>query len=208
MAKTHLYIKNMCCDRCIEVVRKLLKSAGYKAVSVIVGEVVISKSLSQSDLHKINEQLHTRGFDIADKNNDKIVIRIQALLFKYLNEIASKDVKPKKLSTYLAEMMQRNYHHLSHIFSTDSAMTIEKYYLRLKIEKAKELIINDELSLSDIAYELGYSSQQTFSTQFKKQTGKTPGEYKINPVPERIHKDKLLPQNFKQHSYTNKQFKN
>ena len=130
MATTHLYIKNMCCDRCIEVVGKLLKSARYKPVSVIVGEVVIAKSLTQNDIHKINEQLHTRGFDIADKNNDKIVIRIQALLFKYLNEISGKDVKPKKLSAYLAEMMQRNYHHLSHIFSADSGMTIEKYYVR------------------------------------------------------------------------------
>ena len=207
MTTTHLYIKNMCCDRCIEVIRKLLKSAGYKPVSVIVGEVVIAKSLSQNDLHKINEQLHTRGFDIADKNNDKIVIRIQSLLFKYLNEISGKDVKPKKISTYLAEMMQRNYHHLSRIFSTDSGMTIEKYYIRLKIEKAKELIINDELSLSDIAYELGYSSQQTFITQFKKQTGKTPGEYKINPLPARVHRDKLGSQNFKQHSHGKKHVK-
>ncbi|MEO5999854.1 MAG: AraC family transcriptional regulator [Chitinophagaceae bacterium] len=207
MATTHLYIKNMCCNRCIEVVGKLLKSARYKPVSVIVGEVVIAKNLTPNDIHKINEQLHTRGFDIADKNNDKIVIRIQALLFRYLNEVSGKDGKHKKLSTYLAEMMQRNYHHLSHVFSTDSAMTIEKYYIRLKIEKAKELIINDELSLSDIAYELGYSSQQTFSTQFKKQTGKTPGEYKIDPLPARVHRDKLVSQNLKQHSYAKKHTK-
>ena len=207
MTTTHLYIKNMCCDRCIEIVSKLLKKAGFKPVSVIVGEVVIAKILSQNALHKIREQLHTRGFDIADKSDDKIVLRIQTLLFKYLNEVASKDKDGghKKLSTYLAEMMQRNYYHLSHIFSTNSGLTIEKYYIRLKIEKAKELIILNELSISGIAHEIGYSSQQTFSTQFKKETGKTPGEYRINPIPSRVHRDKLVPQNLKQHKYKNKQ---
>jgi len=198
----------MCCNRCIEIVGKLLKKAGYKPVSVIVGEIEIAKSLSQNALHKIREQLHTRGFDIAEKTDDKIVVRIQGLVFKYLNEITGKNDERKNLSTYLTELMQRNYYHLSHIFSINSGLTIEKYFIRLRIEKAKELIILDELSLSEIAWQLGYSSSQTFSTQFKKETGKTPGEYKINPVPARVHLDKLLPQNFKQHSYKNKQLKN
>ncbi len=198
----------MCCNRCIEIVGKLLKKAGYKPVSVIVGEIEIAKSLSQNALHKIREQLHTRGFDIAEKTDDKIVVRIQGLVFKYLNEITGKDDERRNLSTYLTELMQRNYYHLSHIFSINSGLTIEKYFIRLRIEKAKELIILDELSLSEIAWKLGYSSSQTFSTQFKKETGKTPGEYKINPVPARVHLDKLLPQNFKQHSYKNKQLKN
>lgn len=196
----------MCCSRCIEIVSKLLKKAGYKPVSVIVGEVVIAKILMENALQKIRQQLHTRGFDIAEKSEDKIVVRIQSLVFKYLDEIAGKDGGGrKKLSTYLTEMIQRNYYHLSHVFSTNSGLTIEKYYIRLKIEKAKELIILDELSLSDIAWQLGYSSSQTFSTQFKKKIGKTPGEYKINPVPARVHLDKLLPQNFKQHKHKNKQ---
>ncbi len=208
MKRSHLYIKNMCCNRCIEIVGKLLKKAGYKPVSVIVGEIEIAKSLSQNALHKIREQLHTRGFDIAEKTDDKIVVRIQGLVFKYLNEITGKDDERRNLSTYLTELMQRNYYHLSHIFSINSGLTIEKYFIRLRIEKAKELIILDELSLSEIAWKLGYSSSQTFSTQFKKETGKTPGEYKINPVPARVHLDKLLPQNFKQHSYKNKQLKN
>jgi AraC family transcriptional regulator len=76
MATSHLYIKNMCCNRCIEIVSKLLKKARYKPVSVIVGEVVIAKILTQNALHKIREQLHTRGFEIADKKYDKIVVRI------------------------------------------------------------------------------------------------------------------------------------
>lgn len=206
MITSYLYIKNMCCNRCIEIVSKLLKKAGYKPVSVIVGEVVIAKILTQNDLHKIREQLHTRGFDIADKSDDKTVVRIQSLLFKYLDEIAGKDSgKQKKLSTYLTEMMQRNYYHLSHIFSNNSGLTIEKYYIRLKIEKAKELIILSALSLSKIAWQLGYSSSQTFGTQFKKETGKTPGEYRINPIPARVHRDKLVSQDLKQNSYANKQ---
>lgn len=207
MTSSLLYIKNMCCNRCIMAVRKLLKDAGYNPVSVLIGEAVIAKNLSQKDVDRIREKLQDHDFDIAENNDDKIVVKIHALLCKYLDEVDDKNIIPQKLSAYLKEKMHRSYYYISRVFSSVTGVSIEKYYMQLKIERAKEFITNKELSLKEIAWQLGYNSQQTFSTQFKKETGKTPGEYKINPVPARVHLDKLIPQNFKQHSYKNKQVK-
>lgn len=198
MTTTYLNIKNMCCDRCIEVVRKLLGEIGYNPVSVAVGEVVIAQSLSPDDLQKIKEKLHTRGFGIAEKNNEKMVVKIHAALCTYVNELVNKESRLKKLSTFLPEVMHRSYYHLSRIFTSTTGVTIEKYFILLRMEKAKELITQDELSMAEIAIKLGYGSQQIFSTQFKKETGKTPSEYRQDPVPVRIHWDQLLPQHFKQ----------
>lgn len=200
MTTSFLYIKNMCCDRCIEIVRKLLSEGGYNPVSVVVGEVVIAQSLSTDDIHRIKQILQSRGFGIAEKNNEKIVIKIHAALCAFVNELANKNRSSEKLSSFLVETMRRSYYHLSRVFTSTTGLTIEKYFIRLRMEKAKELIIQDELSLGEIAMRLGYSSQQIFSTQFKKETGKTPSEYKIEPVPERIHWDHLLPQHFKQNA--------
>lgn len=200
MTTTYLNIKNMCCDRCIEVVRKLLQETGYNPVSVAVGEVVIAQTLSPDDLHKIKEKLHSRGFGIAEKNNEKVVVKIHAALCAYVNDLENKESGLKKLSTFLAEIMHRSYYHLSKIFTTTTGFTIERYFIRLRMEKAKELISQDELNMAEIALKLGYSSQQIFSTQFKKETGKTPGEYKTHPESKRIHWDELLPQHFKQNA--------
>ena len=198
MTTTYLNIKNMCCDRCIEIVRILLDEGGYKLVSVAIGEVVFAQSLSPSDLHRIKAKLQSHGFGIAEKNTEKMVVKIHSALCTYVNDLVNEDSGLKKLSTFLAEALHRSYYHLSRIFSVTTGFTIEKYFIRLKMEKAKELISQDELSIAKIALTLGYSSQQIFSTQFKKETGKTPSEYRQNPVPVRIHWDQLLPQHFKQ----------
>ena len=198
MTTTYLNIKNMCCDRCIEIVQKLLNEVGYDPVSVVVGEVVIGQSLTPEDVLTIKEILQSRGFGIAEKNNEKMVVKIHAALCIYVNELVNKERRMTKLSTFLAEVLHRSYYHLSKIFTTTTGFTIEKYFIRLRMEKAKELITQDELSIAEIAMKLGYSSQQIFSTQFKKETGKTPSEYRQDPVPVRIHWDQLLPQHFKQ----------
>lgn len=198
MTTTYLHIKNMCCDRCIGVVQSMLKKLGYSTVSVAVGEVVVAGTLSQNDIQKIKDKLIINGFDIAESSDEKIAVKIHAAVCRYINEEAYRDNGKKKLSAFLAEIMNRTYFSLSRIFSSVTGLTIEKYYVRLKMEKAKEMLVHDEYGLSDIAWQLGYGSQQTFNTQFKKETGKTPGEYKLHPVPARIHWDELLPQNFKQ----------
>jgi AraC family transcriptional regulator len=200
MTATCLQIKNMCCDRCIEVVRNLLQEAGYNPVSVVVGEASFVQNLSAHDVESIRHKLKSKGFAIAERSNEKITAKIHAAIVGYLNQVSNKDIISQKLSAYLSETLRQSYFQLSRRFTKTTGITIEKYFICLRMEKAKELLMNDELSIAEIAWQLGYSTPQIFSTQFKKETGKTPGEYRLKPVPRRIHWDKLLWQHFKQNA--------
>lgn len=198
MNATHLYIRNMCCDRCIETVKALFKKSEYKLLSVSLGQISVQNKLEPADVQKIEKLLNTQGFYIADQQAEKTIVKIHVLICHYVREMLSKEGNRMNLSAYLKQTLHRSYHHLSKTFSLETGMTIEKYFVRLKMERAKELLLENVESLSAIAWQLGYSSQQSLSTQFKKETGKTPGEYKLNPVPPRVHWDELLPQHFKQ----------
>lgn len=200
MTTTSLQIKNMCCDRCIEVVRNLLREAGYNPVSVVVGEAEFVQDLSVNDVESIRRKLKSKGFAIAERSNEKITVKIHAAICEYLNQISNGEDIPQKLSGFLSETLHQSYYQLSRRFTQTAGVTIEKYFISLRMEKAKELLMHDELSIAEIAWQLGYSTQQIFSTQFKKETGKTPGEYRLNPVPQRVHWDKLLWQHFKQNA--------
>ncbi|WP_068245853.1 helix-turn-helix transcriptional regulator [Hydrotalea flava] len=158
-----------------------------------LGEAVIAKHLGQDDLSAIRVAFNQYGFDIADKEEDKLVVKIHSHLCKYLNMAVTKERKQHpRLPAYLPELMHCNYNYLSKIFSDVTGVTIEKYYTRLKTEKAKELIVQRELCLADIALHLGYRSQQTFRTRFRKETGVSPDEYKLQPVSKKIQGKKLL----------------
>lgn len=198
MTNTHLYIRNMCCSRCIEIVKGMFKNSAYKLASVKVGEIVLQKKLTEADFEKIETLLKTRDFSIAERHAEKMVVQIHALLCHYVRENLIKGSKSTKLSAYLETEMHRSYYHLSKLFSTQTGLTIERYFLLLKMEKAKELLMEGVESITAIAWQLGYGSLQTFSTQFKKETGKTPGAYRLHPEPSRLHWDEVLPQHFKQ----------
>jgi AraC family transcriptional regulator len=200
MATTHLFIRNMCCNRCIDTVTQQLESVGYKPRSVCISEAKIAKEVSPVELERIAVALNTSGFELVSKPDDILVVQVQALLIKYLDDLLLKGVKNKKLSTYLTEKTSRSYYHISHVFSATTHTTIDRYFMLLKMEKAKELLSQEELSLSEVAWQLGYGSQQTFGTQFKKETGQSPGEYRIQPKQGRKKRDSLLPHHFKQHS--------
>jgi AraC family transcriptional regulator len=199
MAITHLFIRNMCCNRCIDTVTQHLKSVGHKPIVVGIGEAKLAKDLSVSELERIGKKLNESGFELATKPDAILVVQVQAVLISYLDGLLMKGAKSKKLSTYLSEKVGRSYYHISHVFSATAGTTIDRYFMLLKMEKAKELLSQEELGLSEIAWQLGYSSQQTFSTQFKKETGQTPGEYRLNPKKGRMKRDSLLAQHFKQH---------
>jgi AraC family transcriptional regulator len=173
---------------------------GYKPITVGIGAAKLAKDLSQGELEKIGNKLKESGFELATKHDDILVVKVQAILIDYLDDLLMKGAKSKKLSTYLSDKVGRSYYHISHVFSATAGATIDRYFMLLKMEKAKELLSQEELGLSEIAWQLGYSSQQTFSTQFKKETGQTPGEYRINPKKGRMKRDSLLSQHFKQHS--------
>lgn len=196
---THLYIRNMCCSRCIRIVEAMFRETQYKLSSVKVGEIVIHKKTSEGDLQNIEALLNTENFSIADRHAEKMVVKIHALLCQYVRENLSKSTNSATISVFLEKQLHRSYFHLSKLFSSEAGITIERYFLLLKMERAKELLIEGGETISSIAYELGYSTSQIFSTQFKKETGgKTPTQYRLNPVPHRTHWDEILPQHFKQ----------
>lgn len=204
MDTTHLHIKNMCCDRCVEVIMKLLKATKYKVISLTLGELVLKGKISSQDRYNIEQRLKDKGFSFTETYNEKMVSQVKALLLQYRDKLSVND-KPGKLSAFISGGMQMSFSHISRIFSQLEGITIEKYLLLLRMERAKELLIQTELSASEIGDRLGYSSPQSFTTQFGKETGKTPGEYRLNPAPARMHLDKLVYQDIKQKRRVSKQ---
>lgn len=205
MDTTHLHIKNMCCDRCVEVIMKLLKATKYKVISLTLGELVLKGKISNQDRYNIEQRLKDKGFSFTETYNEKMVSQVKALLLQYRDKLCVND-EPGKLSAFISGGMQISFSHISRIFSQLEGVTIEKYLLLLRMERAKELLIQTELSASEIGDRLGYSSPQSFTTQFGKETGKTPGEYRLDPAPARIHLDKLVYQDIKQKRRVDKQF--
>lgn len=204
MDTTHLHIKNMCCERCVEVIMKLLKATKYKIISITLGELVLKGKISSQDRYNIEQRLKDKGFSLTETYNEKLVSQVKALLLQYRDELSLND-RPGKLSAFITGGMQMSFSHISRIFSQLEGITIEKYLLLLRMERAKELLIQTELSASEIGDRLGYSSPQSFTTQFGKETGKTPGGYRLNPAPDRMHLDKLAYQDIKQKRRLDKQ---
>lgn len=171
-----LFIKNMVCDRCIQVVHEDLNHAGYKVRDVKLGKVILYKDVNDVDLNKINTILKDRGFELLESRSRQMIETIKNLIIDkvhYANE-------PLIINfSYLLENeLGTDYHYLSKLFSSIEGITIEKFIILQKIEKVKELLFYDELSLSEIAYKLGYSSVQHLSNQFKKAIGMSPSQYK------------------------------
>lgn len=204
MNTTHLHIKNMCCERCIEEILQLLKGTKYRVISITLGELVLKGKISSNDRYNIEQRLKGKGFLLTATYNEKMVTRVKALLHQYRDDLSAHD-KPGKLSAFISGNMQMSFSHISRIFSQLEGITIERNLLLLRMEKAKEMLIQKELSATEISDRLGYSSPQSFTTQFKKEMGKTPGEYRMNPVPARVHLDKLAYQYIKQRKHLSKQ---
>jgi len=171
-----LYIKNMVCNRCVMVVKGELEKMGYTPISVSLGEAELHSDLGESEKETINDHLKTLGFELMDDRKSKLIGQIKTLIIELVHRHNS-ELKTS-LSDYLSDKLHHDYTYLSNLFSTIEGTTIEKYYIAQKVEKVKELLVYDELTLSEIAYQLNYSSVAHLSTQFKKVTGLTPSHFK------------------------------
>jgi YesN/AraC family two-component response regulator len=177
MASTILHIKNMVCDRCIKVVNDELTKMGYSIKSIELGEVNLEDSLDRSDLDRIRQILTENGFELIDDRKSQLINRIKTLIIEFIHYDREKP-EHVNLSDFLAKELGHDYSYLSNLFSSVEVVTIEKYLILQKIEKVKELLVYNELSLNEISYQLGYSSVQHLSNQFKKITGLTPSHFK------------------------------
>jgi len=171
-----LHIKNMVCNRCKMVVKAELEGMGLKVLSVDLGEVTLDRKLTDKERLLADEILQKSGFSIIDDRKSQIIVKIKTLIVELVHQY-NNELKVN-LSDYLCSHLDHDYNYLSTLFSAVEGTTIEKYYIAQKIEKVKELLRYDELTLSEIAWQLNYSSVAHLSKQFKKATGLTPGFFK------------------------------
>jgi len=167
----------MVCKRCLKAVNDEFEKLNIPIKSISLGRVESSKPLEDKEMSALKKALEASGFEIIDDKRSKIVDNIKTLVIEITHH--NKEVeKHVNISDLLAQELNYDYSYLSHLFSTTEGITIEKYHILQKIEKAKELLVYDELSLKEIAYQLGYSSVQHLSNQFKKTTGLSPSHFK------------------------------
>ncbi|MFT5878554.1 MAG: AraC-like DNA-binding protein [Dokdonia sp.] len=158
------------------VVKSTLKKFGLVPVQVELGEVVLEENDISSIKEQLKQELQSFGFDLLDDKRTKTIEKIKNLIVDLVQNKNSN--LQLTLSDYLTKELHRDYSALSNLFSQVEGITIEKYYIFQKIEKVKELLVYDELTLSEIAFQLNYSSVAYLSNQFKKVTGLTPSHFK------------------------------
>ena len=171
-----LCIKNMVCSRCEMAVENELKKMEIPILSLKLGEVELSRNLEKSEIQLLAKNLNLLGFELLDDKTSKTIEKIKNLI---IDLVHYQNQKLKiNLSTYLSEEVSQDYNTLSNLFSETEGITIEHYFIAQKIEKTKELLIYNELTLSEIAIQLNYSNVSHLSNQFKKVTGFTPTNFK------------------------------
>jgi AraC-like DNA-binding protein len=171
---TTLYVKNMVCPRCIKVVREELTRLGLDVRSVVLGEVVVSASSDNLPLERIRAVLEENGFELIEDKRVKIIEKVKHAALKLAQNDHEKNPIKLKDSEFIAKEVGLEYHYLTTLFSSVENLTIEQYLIFQKIEHVKELLKYGELSLSEIAFKMGYSSVAHVSNQFKKVTGMSP----------------------------------
>jgi AraC-like DNA-binding protein len=145
---------------------------------VLIGEIHLDGTISQQQKVLLKTRLEEIGFELIDSHVSGLIEKIKKYVIrKARNEVDEKDQK-SKLSTYLSSYLNHEYTYLSSLFSSIEGRTIENYFIEQRIEKAKELIVYGQLTLSEIAFQLEYSSVAHLSSQFKKITGLTPTYFK------------------------------
>lgn len=184
-----LFIKNMVCNRCIKVVREELEKLGYIVLEISLGEVEIKEEPAVNDLAIIKNVLDKNGFELIEDRAAKLIENIKTVIVEYVHH--SKNDLSLNLSELIENKLLKDYSYLSTLFSSTENITIEHYFILQKIEKAKELLKYGDLTLSEIAYKLGYNSVNHLSSQFKKVTGMTASDFKKNTNLKRNPIDKV-----------------
>ncbi len=173
---TPLFIKNMVCNRCIMAVKSELDKLEIDPTDVQLGEVTLEKELTTQEKEKLSKALVSLGFEMIDDKKSRLIEKIKNTIIDLVHHQGNET--KTNLSDVLSSKLFHDYNYLSNLFSEVEGTTIEKYFIAQKIEKVKELLVYDELSLSEIAFRLNYSSVAYLSNQFKKVTGLSPSHFK------------------------------
>lgn len=171
-----LYIKNMVSIRCQMVVKSELERLGINYTKVEVGEVEIISKVSKDQLYSLAAALKLTGLELMVDNKLILVERVKTIIIDHIHN--SEGQLKINFSDFLSKKLNHNYNYLSNLFFEVKGTSIEQYFLSHKIEKVKELIVYDELNLTEIAWKLNFSSVSHLSNQFKKMTGLIPSHFK------------------------------
>ena len=171
-----LYIKNMACDCCKLLVKDEIEKLGLQPVHIDLGEAEIKGNVSDKQQEKLNGAIQKAGLEVVVNKKGILLEKIKKNIFEYVNE--SDEKQRISFSNYLVKNLPYDYAYLANFFSEMQATTIEQYLIALKIDKVKELIVLRDLTLTEIADKLHYSSVAHLSAQFKKVTGLTPTHFK------------------------------
>lgn len=171
-----VFIKNMVCERCKMVVKSELEKIGLHYSSVELGEAEIREDITATQKNLLDIALKKAGLELLDDGKSILVEKIKIVIIELVHH-TDKQIKTN-LSVYLSEKLCRDYTFLTNLFSEVEGISIERFYLAHRIEKVKELLVYDELNLTEIALKLHYSSVAHLSNQFKKITGLTPSHFK------------------------------
>lgn len=187
--ETILYIKNMVCDRCIMAVEDVLKNLGHEPAAVELGRAVLLGNIGADTKEKIRSSLARIGFELLDDKNLQTIEKIKSSVIALARQ--NSGTLPN-LSDFVAGRLGSDYSALSKLFSGYCGMTIERYYILQRVERVKELLFYGEMSLSEIAVKMNYSSVAYLSAQFKNVTGMTASQFRASKRNSRRPLDKIL----------------
>jgi len=181
-------IKNMVCPRCIEAVEHVFSSMG-KSVSVTLGQAVTVTPMTLEEKELVANKLKEKGFELLEDGKSALISQIKTKIVELVHHRDNE--MNENLSTQLSKALNQDYASLSRLFSAVEGVTIERYYTKQKVEKVKELLFYGEMTLSEISFQMGYSSVAYLSAQFKKETGMTPSAFKNSGFANRKSLDKI-----------------
>ena len=168
----------MVCHRCLLAVENVLHNTSIKFQSVVVGEIHLEEKVSEEQYTALNSGLAKIGLELIDNKKSGVIEKIKQLLIqKARNEVSEKE-NMMNVSAYLVSKLFHEYTYLSSLFSSVEGRTIEHYYIQQRIEKVKELLVYNEMTLLTISVEMDYSSVAHLSSQFKQVTGLTPSHFR------------------------------
>ncbi len=186
-----LFIRNMVSDCCLILLKERLDGIGLQVNNISLGSVSVSYDKTKISFNNIRSVIQSIGLDIVESRNQQLVEQIKITIIELIHYMNNVDSIARK-ADYLVEKLGYSYPYLSRLFSSSEPITLEKYTILQKIERIKELILAGELTLSEIAYMMDYSSVQYLSNQFKKITGISVSEFKNSPGSHKKSIDKLV----------------
>ena len=185
-----VHIKNMVCQRCVMTVENIFNDLNLPFNKVSLGKVELVEKPTETELNNIQKALNNVGFELIDTRVNKIVEDIKQAVMEYLG--LGMDSQNLKLSSFMTSKISYDYSYLSDLFSSIEGKTIEQFFILQRIEKVKELLVYDQLSLTEISYQTGFSSVHHLSSQFKNVTGLTPSHFKKIGAEKRKSLDALI----------------